>query len=99
MAKPTLPFGRIQTQNTYIIKFEQKPQLDFFASTGHYVFKTSLIRQYFPDEGDMELQTLQTLADKRMLRGHPYNGMWLTINTMKDLLKVREYFKEHKIEE
>ena len=99
MAKPTLPFGRVQTQNTYIIRFEQKPQLDFYASTGHYVFKTSVIRKYFPNEGDMELQTLQTLADKRMLRGYPYNSTWLTINTMKDLLKVREYFKQHKIEE
>jgi NDP-sugar pyrophosphorylase family protein len=99
MAKPTLPFGRVQTQNTYVIRFEQKPQLDFYASTGHYVFKTSVIRQFFPDEGAMELQTLQALADKRMLRGYTYNSTWLTINTMKDLLKVREYFKLHKIEE
>ncbi|MDI6691062.1 MAG: sugar phosphate nucleotidyltransferase [Candidatus Bathyarchaeota archaeon] len=99
MAKPTLPFGRIRTENTYVIRFEQKPQLDFYVSTGHYVFKTSVIRQFFPDEGDMELQTLQTLADKRMLRAYPYNSTWLTINTMKDLLKVREYFKLHKIEE
>jgi NDP-sugar pyrophosphorylase family protein len=47
----------------------------------------------------MELQTLQILADKRILRGYPYGGMWLTINTMKDIMKVREHFKLHKIEE
>jgi len=98
MAKPTLPFGRIQTSNTYVMRFEQKPQLDFYCSVGHYVFKTSIIRAYFPDEGDIELQTLQNLADKRMLRAYPYNGIWLTINTMKDLIKVRKYFKEHSTE-
>jgi NDP-sugar pyrophosphorylase family protein len=27
-----------------------------------------------------------------MLRGYPYNGVWLTINTMKDLLAARKYF-------
>ena len=92
MAKPTLPFGRIQTADTYIIRFQQKPILDFYVSTGHYVFKKSIIEKFFPEKGDMELQTLQILADKRVLRGYPYNGVWLTINTMKDLLAARKYF-------
>ena len=95
MAKPKLPFGRIQTANGHVIRFEQKPRLNFYVNAGHYVFKTSLINRYFPDQGDMELQTLQNLADKRMIRGYPYNGLWLTINTMKDLIKVREHFKLH----
>jgi NDP-sugar pyrophosphorylase family protein len=37
----------------------------------------------------MELQTLQNLADKRLLRGYRYNGLWLTINTMKELIEAR----------
>jgi len=91
MAKPKLPFGRIFTSNTHVIRFEQKPLLDFCVNAGHYVFKKSVIK-FFPKEGDMELHTLQILADKRILRGYLYNGLWLTINTMKDLLGVREYF-------
>ena len=92
MAKPRLPFGRILTSNTYITRFEQKPTLNFYVNAGHYVFKKSVIEKFFPDEGDMELQTLQILADRKMLRGYPYDGLWLTINTMKDLLAVREHF-------
>jgi NDP-sugar pyrophosphorylase family protein len=84
-----------QTANGHVVRFEQKPQLNFYVNTGHYVFKTSLINRYFPDQGDMELQTLQNLADKRMIRGYTYNGLWLTINTMKDLIKVREHFELH----
>jgi len=89
MAKPRLPFGKIQTQDTYVLRFEQKPLLDFYVSAGHYVFKTTVIKKYFPDEGDMELQTLQNLADRKMLRGYRYNGLWLTINTYKDLIQVK----------
>jgi len=89
MAKPRLPFGKIQTQDTYVLRFEQKPLLDFYVSAGHYVFKTTVIKKYFPDKGDMELQTLQNLADRKMLRGYRYNGLWLTINTYKDLIQVR----------
>ena len=94
MAKPKLPFGRILTSNTHVIRFEQKPLLDFYVNAGHYVFQKSLIEEFFPEKGDMELQILQILADKRMLKGYEYKGLWLTINTMKDLLVVREYFSE-----
>jgi NDP-sugar pyrophosphorylase family protein len=93
MARPQLPFGRIYTSNTHVISFEQKPKLDFHVNAGHYVFNKSVVAKLFPDRGDMEAKTLEMLADKRMLRGYPYEGLWLTINTMKDLLAVREYFR------
>jgi len=35
---------------------------------------------------------MQILADKRMLLGHVYNGVWLTINTMKDLIRAKTFF-------
>lgn len=91
MAKPKLPFGRVYTSGTHVIRFEQKPLLQFYVNAGHYVFKKSVIETFFPEEGDMELQTLQNLADKKMLGAYPYNGLWLTLNTMKDLLTIREH--------
>jgi D-glycero-alpha-D-manno-heptose 1-phosphate guanylyltransferase len=96
MAKPQFKFGKIISSKTYIVRFEQKPQLDFYVNTGHYVFDTSIIEQYFPDKGPMETETLQELAEKKKLRGYHYNGLWLTINTMKDLIKVRKHFKNYK---
>lgn len=92
MAKPTLPFGKILTRGSKVLRFEQKPPLQFYVNAGHYVLKTDVIRKLFPERGDMELQTFQRLADLGKLRGYKYNGLWLTINTMKDLIKVREYF-------
>ncbi len=92
MAKPMLPFGKILTRGSKILRFEQKPSLRFYVNAGHYVLKTNVVKAHFPERGDMELQTFQRLADLGKLRGHKYNGLWLTINTMKDLIKVREYF-------
>jgi NDP-sugar pyrophosphorylase family protein len=92
MAKPMLPFGKILARGSRILRFEQKPSLRFYVNAGHYVLKTNIVKEHFPERGDMELQTFQRLADLGKLRGHKYNGLWLTINTMKDLIKVREYF-------
>jgi len=92
MAKPMLPFGKIQTRGSKVLRFEQKPPLEFYVNAGHYVLKTDVVRELFPERGDMELQTFQRLADLEMLKGYKYNGLWLTINTMKDLIRVREYF-------
>ncbi len=92
MAKPILPFGKILTKGSQVLRFEQKPPLAFYVNAGHYVLKTDLVRERFPEKGDMELQTFQRLADLGKLRGYKYNGLWLTINTMKDLIRVREYF-------
>ena len=92
MAKPMLPFGKVLTRGSQVLRFEQKPPLQFYVNAGHYVLKTDVVKELFPERGDMELQTFQRLADLGKLRGYKYNGLWLTINTMKDLIRVREYF-------
>ena len=99
MAKPALTFGRVLTEENYVTEFAQKPQLDYDVSTGHYVFETSIIRRYFPDEGDLELKTLPKLADARLIRAYKYDGEWLTINTMKELLNVRERLRKHNLKQ
>jgi len=94
LAKPTLPFGRVTMGNgTEVIRFQHRSTLDFYVNAGHYVFKKEIVQRYFPDKGDFEFTTMQRLADKRILNGYTYHGMWLTINTMKDLMEARTYFK------
>jgi len=94
LAKPTLPFGRVTMGNgTEVIRFQHRSSLDFYVNAGHYVFKKDVVQRYFPDKGDFEFTTMQRLADKRILNGYLYHGMWLTINTMKDLMEARTYFK------
>jgi NDP-sugar pyrophosphorylase family protein len=94
LAKPTLPFGRVTLQNGIsIVRFQQRSTLEFYVSAGHHVFKKAVVEKFFPDRGDFEFTAMQRLADKKMLQGYTYHGMWFTLNTMKDLLQIRTFFK------
>ena len=77
-----------------VIRFQERETLDFYVSTGHYVFKRGAVEKLFREKGDFEFTAMQRLADKKMLQGYTYHGMWFTLNTMKDLMDVRRFFKE-----
>jgi len=95
LAKPQIPFGKVTLSNGInVIRFQQRETLDFYVSTGHYVFKRSVVEKIFPDNGDFEFTAMQRLADKKMLQGYTYHGVWFTLNTMKDLIQARRFFKE-----
>ncbi len=94
IAKPRLKFGTVQIENDLITGFRQKPHLDFYVSAGHYTFKTQVILEHFPDNGDFEDQTNPKLASLGMLRPYPFHGLWITVNTYKDLVKVRRHFQK-----
>jgi D-glycero-alpha-D-manno-heptose 1-phosphate guanylyltransferase len=95
LAKPQIRFGKVTLANGIdVIRFQHRDTLDFYVSAGHYVFKKSLVEQLFPDVGDFEFSAMQRLADKKMLQGYTYHGMWFTLNTMKELMDVRNFFKE-----
>jgi NDP-sugar pyrophosphorylase family protein len=95
LAKPQIPFGKVTLENGInVIRFQHRETLNFYVSSGHYVFKKNAVEKLFPDKGDFELTTMQRLADKKMLQGYTYHGMWFTLNTMKELMEVRRFFKE-----
>ncbi len=95
LAKPQIRFGKVTLENGInVIRFQHRETLDFYVSTGHYVFKRGVVEKLFPGKGDFEFTAMQRLADKKMLQGYTYHGMWFTLNTMKELMDVRRFFKE-----
>jgi NDP-sugar pyrophosphorylase family protein len=93
LAKPRLLFGKVTTLRNMVTKFEDRPLLGVWVSAGHYIFSKKLVEEHFPDEGDFERKAMQEIVNKEFLKGLKYKGDWLTVNTMKDLMKVREYFE------
>jgi len=97
LSNPKLDFGKVSTSKTGdILKFEEKPELDILVSVGHYVFKPSKIMNLLSDVGSLEHQTLQYMADKGMLKGLNYNGIWGTVNNYKDLMNVKRLLRSLK---
>jgi len=93
LAKPRLLFGKVTTLRNMVTKFEDRPLLGVWVSAGHYIFSKKLVEEYFPDEGDFERKAMQEMVNKEFLKGLKYRGDWLTVNTMKDLMMIREYFE------
>nr|MDO8099748.1 sugar phosphate nucleotidyltransferase [Candidatus Njordarchaeota archaeon] len=95
LARPPLPFGKItlREEDDSIKDFEEHPMLDIWVNSGHYVFSKEMVTKYFPTEGDLESKALHQIIKANRLRGLRYLGEWFTLNTMKDLTRVQEYFR------
>jgi NDP-sugar pyrophosphorylase family protein len=48
-----------------------------------------------PEKGDHEQSTFPQLAGERSLHAHRHDGVWLTVNTPKDLRRAAEFIEAH----
>jgi NDP-sugar pyrophosphorylase family protein len=48
-----------------------------------------------PERGDHEQTTFPELAAEGKLRAYRHEGLWLTVNTPKQLRQAEEYFEQH----
>jgi NDP-sugar pyrophosphorylase family protein len=79
-------------QGDRVSTFEHRPFLETWANAGHCVFSKEVVRKYFLEEGDFEHSIIQQIAEDKRLKGLTYDRAWLTLNTMKDLIRIRGYF-------
>ena len=61
---------------------------------GVYILGAEALER-FPERGDHETTTFPELADERKLRAFRHDGLWLTVNTPKDLRRAEEYVAAH----
>jgi NDP-sugar pyrophosphorylase family protein len=72
--------------------FEDSPQLPFWAHAGVNVFDDEALAR-LPERGDHESTTLPALAAEGKLYAHRHAGLWLTVNTPKDLRVADEHLR------
>jgi NDP-sugar pyrophosphorylase family protein len=77
-----------------VLGFREAPQLPFWVNTGLYVLDEEAIAR-LPERGDHESTTFPELAEEGRLRAFRHEGLWLTVNTPKDLRRAREYVESH----
>ena len=59
-----------------------------------YVFSGEVIDR-LPENGDHETTTFPELVDEGRLRAYRHEGLWLTVNTPKELRRAQEHVAEH----
>ena len=96
ITNPPCPFGILEIGDKFEVKgFSEKPHCpSVLCSTGIYVFDKK-ITNYLPKNGDIEKNTFPTLSKIGGLKAYPFSGFFITINTVKDLVRAEEELRRH----
>jgi NDP-sugar pyrophosphorylase family protein len=95
VAQVRSPFGVVEVEDDgTIVGFREGPLLEQWVNSGVYVLGEDAIA-LLPENGDHEQSTFPQLADERRLHAHRHRGVWLTVNTPKDLRCASEYMEAH----
>jgi NDP-sugar pyrophosphorylase family protein len=77
-----------------IAGFREAPTLPYWVNAGIYVLDDEAIER-LPERGDHEQSTFPELAAEAKLAGFRHDGLWITVNTPKDLQRAEAYYTEH----
>ncbi len=95
VAQVRSPFGVVElAEDGTITGFREAPKLPDWVNSGLYVLGEEALAR-LPERGDHEQTTFPELAAEGKLRGFRHEGVWLTVNTPKDLRKAEEFMREH----
>ena len=88
-------FGVVDVEeDNRVTGFQDSPELPFWAHAGVNVFDDEALER-LPEKGDHEQSTFPELAGEGKLHGFRHTGVWLTVNTPKDLRKAEDYMAGH----
>lgn len=74
--------------------FREGPRLPHWVNAGCYVLGEEALAR-FPERGDHETTAFPALAEEGRLRAYRHEGLWLTVNTPKDLRRAEDHFAAH----
>jgi NDP-sugar pyrophosphorylase family protein len=95
VAQVRSPFGVVDVgDDDSISGFSEAPILPQWVNSGIYVLGEEALER-LPERGDHETSTFPELAAAGRLRAFRHTGVWLTVNTPKDLRRAEEYMGEH----
>ncbi|MFL5959425.1 MAG: NDP-sugar synthase [Gaiellaceae bacterium] len=95
VAQVRSPFGVVQVEDDGTITgFREAPLLEHWVNSGVYVLGEEALA-LLPEKGDHEQSTFPQLARERRLHAHRHDGVWLTVNTPKDLRRAAAFMEEH----
>jgi NDP-sugar pyrophosphorylase family protein len=95
VAQPKSQFGLVDVDDEDVVHgFHEGGQVSFWVNCGNYVLSDEAIAR-FPDKGDHESSTFPELAAEGKLRAFRHAGLWLTVNTPKELRAAQEHVESH----
>ncbi len=90
VAPLTSSFGVVDLDGDLVTGFREAPRLPYWVNCGLYVLGEEALAR-LPERGDHERTTFPELAAEGRLRAFRHEGVWLTVNTPKDLRVAEEH--------
>jgi NDP-sugar pyrophosphorylase family protein len=86
-------FGVVEiADDDRIVGFDESPRLPHWVNAGVYVLGDEAIER-LPERGDHERSTFPQLAAEGKLHAYRHEGIWLTVNTPKELRTADEHVR------
>ena len=95
VARPKSPFGVVDLGEGDVVDgFSEAGRIPYWVNCGVYVFSEEAIER-LPERGDHETTTFPELVAERRLHAYRHEGLWLTVNTPKELRAAGEHVAAH----
>jgi len=93
VARPPSPFGLVDLgHDDVVVAFREAGRVPYWVNAGVYVLAEEALAR-LPERGDHETTTFPELVAERRLRAYRHEGLWLTVNTPKDLRRAEEHIE------
>ena len=95
VARPKSPFGVVELGEGDVVDgFSEGGRIPYWVNCGMYVFSPEALER-LPEVGDHETTTFPELVRERRLFAYRHEGLWLTVNTPKELRVAAEHVAVH----
>ena len=94
VARPKSPFGVVELDDDRVTGFAEGGMIECWVSCGVYVLSEEALAR-FPERGDHETTAFPELVREGKLRAYRHEGLWLTVNTPKELRTASEHVAAH----
>ena len=89
-------FGVAVMEGSRIVEFEEKPRKgasSYQVNAGYFLFEPSVLKHIEPGMKNLERDLFPKLAEKGLLYGYPFRGMYLNVNTKRDIERAKVLLK------
>ena len=95
VARPLSQFGQVELRDDDVVTgFHEVAPVPYWVNCGIYALSEGGLGR-FPEKGDHETTIFPELAAEGALRAFRHDGLWLTVNTPKELRRADEHVTAH----
>ena len=95
VSQPLSTFGQVELGDDDVVTgFNEVAPVPYWVNCGIYALSEGALER-FPDKGDHETTIFPELAAQGSLHAFRHSGLWLTVNTPKELRRADEHVTAH----